>query len=201
VTVVYVPPGAPAPAGTTPVQSALLTDRTPPSNVRALRAVGGDHRVTLRWRRPPDPDFDHVVITRALRRTPALERVVYRGSGTRFEDKRLKNGVEYRYRIVSVDHAGNESAGVAASALPKAILLVAPRDGARLVSPPRFHWAPVAKATYYNIQLYRETTKGAEPVVKILTAWPVIARFTLTGAWTYEGRPQRLRAGRYRWYV
>lgn len=201
VTVVYVPPDGAAPATAPVVQSAFLVDRKPPGDVRALRVVAGDHRVTLRWQRPPDPDFDHVVITRALRKTPALEGVVYRGSGTSFEDRRLKNGVQYRYRIVSVDRAGNESAGVAASALPKRVLLVAPKDGARLLSVPRFRWVPVPKASYYNIQLYRETARGAEPVVKILSAWPSFARFTLTGPWTFDGRLQRLRPGRYHWYV
>ena len=50
------------------------------------------------------------------------------------------------------------------------------------------------KATYYNVQLYRNGKK-------ILTAWPTTTSFRIERSWRFDGRVQRLTPGRYRWYV
>ena len=73
-------------------------------------------------------------------------------------------------------------------------MLWAPRDGASVTAPPVLRWAPVAGATFYNVQLYRGTTK-------ILSAWPRRPRLALRERWTFGGRTHRLRAATYRWYV
>ena len=72
--------------------------------------------------------------------------------------------------------------------------LLSPRAGARVTSPPLLRWRRVARASYYNVQLFRGS-------VKILSAWPAATRLQLKARWRYLGRQRRLSAGVYRWYV
>jgi hypothetical protein len=72
--------------------------------------------------------------------------------------------------------------------------LLAPRAGARVTGAPLLVWRPVARASYYNVQLFRGKTK-------VLSAWPTRARFRLRPRWTYLGRQQRLAPGTYRWFI
>jgi hypothetical protein len=72
--------------------------------------------------------------------------------------------------------------------------LFAPPAGARLSAPPLLVWRRVAKARFYNVQLYR----GGR---KILSLWPRRARMKLKPTWTYRGRSFRLRRGAYTWLV
>ncbi len=75
-----------------------------------------------------------------------------------------------------------------------ATMLWAPRAGASETAPPVLRWAPITGATYYNVQLYRGTTK-------VLSAWPRRPRLALRDRWTFGDRTYRLRARTYRWYV
>jgi hypothetical protein len=59
---------------------------------------------------------------------------------------------------------------------------------------PKFRWAAVRGASFYNMQLYRNGQK-------ILSAWPGKARQTLARRWDYRGRRYSLRRGLYVWYV
>jgi hypothetical protein len=59
---------------------------------------------------------------------------------------------------------------------------------------PLLRWTAVAKARYYNVQLYR----GGK---KVMSSWPVRARLQLKSRWRYRSYPFRLRKGTYRWYV
>jgi hypothetical protein len=184
------PPGATAPPTAAP-------DRTPPDDVSGLTARAGDRVVVITWKLPKAPDFSGVVITRAPADGSGPAQVVYRGSGTSFTDHGVKNGIDYRYVVVAVDKSGNASAGAVAVALPKASLLRAPRDGARLrvkSKPPTFHWVSAPNATYYNFQLFTGKTK-------ILSAWPVKSSYTLKRTWKYAGHRYRLSPGTYTWYV
>jgi hypothetical protein len=52
----------------------------------------------------------------------------------------------------------------------------------------------VPKATYYNVQLFRNGQK-------ILTVWPTEPSFLLHRNWRFDGRAYRLTPGTYRWYV
>lgn len=72
--------------------------------------------------------------------------------------------------------------------------LLAPGPGARVTGAPLLVWRPVARASYYNVQLFRGKTK-------VLSAWPTRARFRLHPRWTYLGRQHRLAPGTYRWFV
>jgi hypothetical protein len=60
--------------------------------------------------------------------------------------------------------------------------------------PPLLRWTPVRRARYYNVQLFRGDRK-------VLSVWPVRPRYQIKKRWSRLGTPQRLRRGRYRWYV
>lgn len=173
---------------------AAAVDRVAPDNVAALRAESGNGKVRLRWRRPRAPDFDHVEVFSSLNVAGAEESRVFRGSATTFVAKRLANGTEYRFVVVSFDRANNRSAGVAIVATPKATPLISPLQGARLTRPPLFAWVRAVGADYYNLQLFRGTRK-------VLSVWPRGTRFKLPARWKHSGRTERLRLGTYQWYV
>jgi len=179
---------------TQPVTPSKPVDRTPPDDVRGLTVKVGDHQLALRWQPPTAPDYDHVKITRSSAEPGAAETVIYTGSSTSLIDRRLKNGTDYRYVLVAYDQAGNRSGGVALVAAPKAILLVRPADGSKVISPPVLLWVPVAGATYYNVQLFRGKKK-------VFSAWPATDKLKLPSKWTYARRRFRLTPGAYRWFV
>jgi HYR domain len=187
---IVLPRGSVAPQAAAP-------DRTPPANVSNLLARAGDGFVVITWKPPATSDFGGVIITRQPADASKPPQVVYRGSGTSFRDRGVKNGVEYRYVVTTVDKAGNASAGAVVVALPKLALLRAPRDGARISvkkQPPTFRWLASSNASYYNFQLFAGKTK-------ILSAWPVKNTLTLQRSWKYNGHRYRLTPGTYRWYV
>jgi hypothetical protein len=70
---------------------------------------------------------------------------------------------------------------------------VSPAPGAVVKAPPRLAWTRVAKATYYNVQVWR---KG-----RIFSSWPKGTSIKLKRTWIYDGRRYRLTPGKYRWYV
>jgi hypothetical protein len=189
------PPPSPGPPPPPPPPSpGPPPDRTPPAEASGFKVKPGDHRVVVRWKLPKDSDFDHVVLVRSTTRSSQATKVVYTGRGTSYTDRRLSNGVAFRYTLATVDAAGNRSGGVSATATPHTIYLVKPADGARIKAPPTLVWVPAAKATYYNVQLYRGGTK-------VLSAWPTPNQLRLTSSWKYRGRRYRLQPGTYRWYV
>jgi hypothetical protein len=187
------PPPAP-PSPPPPPPPAQRPDRTPPAEATAFKAKAGDHRVVATWNLPKDADFDHVVLVRSTTRGKQAQKVVYTGRGKSFTDRRLSNNVTFRYTLATVDAAGNRSDGVSATATPHTIYLVKPADGARIRKPPTLLWIPKGRAFYYNVQLYRGSTK-------VLSAWPSQNRFVLRSTWKYKGRRYRLQPGTYRWYV
>jgi hypothetical protein len=174
-------------------QQAPPLDLQPPGNVRRAAARAGDSLVRLSWVRPAR-DFHHVTVTRSMVGKKARAKVVYRGPGKQFVDRRLRNNQLYRYLIVAFDRAGNRSKGTVVTARPRAVLLARPKTGQRVARPPLLVWAPMRSASYFNLQLWR----GRQ---KLLSTWPEQARFQLRRTWTYEGRPRRLTPGVYTWYV
>lgn len=196
-----------APGGGSGVRSPAETGGQPvPANVRGLEAKPGNRSVSLVWEQVEAPDVVEYVVTRSKasvgEREPAV--VVYRGLGTEFTDRAVRNGVRYRYRVFALDVLGNTSAGVVAVVVPKAPLLARPKDGELVGAPVEFAWVPAKGATYYNIQVFRLAGTGAgdgAEAVKILSAWPLRARFALESSWTYGDRTQELEPGRYAWYV
>jgi hypothetical protein len=184
VTVTVLPPGAPAPPP---------PDLEAPGDVRAARAAAGDRRVTLSWTSPATSDLAAVEVRMSVAGTSG-DRIVYRGRREELVVRGLVNDVQHRFVVTAIDTAGNRSRGVVLLATPHTTLLAAPRPGARLARPPLLRWVPVAGASYFNVQLYRGTTK-------VLSAWPTVARLQLQRTWRYDGKKRALAPGRYTWYV
>jgi HYR domain len=199
------------PAGATPPPLPQPPDRTPPDDVKNLKAAAGSRKVTLTWARPAATDFDHVTVSRSLA-DGGDATVRYTGKGVTFADSPLQNGVEYRYTVVAYDTDGNRSAGAVVTAVPKQSLLLTPRDGARVKATKKglkVSWARMQSADYYNLQLYRVPdllNRSLRPAstaadVKILSVWPKKTSFVLKPTWRFSGGRYRLRPGVYRWYV
>jgi HYR domain len=182
------------PAGTQPLP--MPPPAKLPPDVTRLQVVTGSGFVRLTWAAVSGAVQYLVYRSQgvALNLADGHGDLVYNGTKTTYTDRGLKNGVEYRYVVVSQDAAGNRSSGVAAVAMPRLNLLRSPKDGARLKAPPKLVWARNAEASYYNVQLYR----GQE---KILSSWPLAAALKLKRTWKYEGKRYALAKGVYRWYV
>ena len=144
------------------------------------------------WERAAD------VVAVELMRSPGINGArttnVYRGNGASFVDKTVRAGVRYRYELVVADLAGNESRKAVTAVALKPSALYSPAAGSVVRSAPLLRWKPVAGASFYNVQLYRNG-------VKVLSTWPGSAKLRLARTWTYAGKRQRLEPGSYRWYV
>jgi hypothetical protein len=169
----------------------LSYDATAPP-LAGLKAAAGDRRVTVSWQTTGDTESVQVVRTPGLGSEQAS--VVFSGPGRKFQDDRVANGRRYVYEINVADAAGNvEDRTVAVIPHPH---LVSP---ARLKvfrpgQPPVLEWTPVRRASYYNVQLFRNGRK-------ILSAWPEKASYQVKKRWRYLGKRRRLVPGRYRWVV
>ncbi len=161
----------------------LRYDATPPKLGR-LEAEIGDHSVKLYWTAAADAQ---VTVTRTGAGRSAT---LYTGAGHTCTDKGLKNGERNRYTVVARDAAGNTTSAWV-DAVPLA--LFQPSQGARLREAPLLAWAKVAKASYYNVQVFH---RG-----KVLSLWPKSPRVRMPREWTFGGRGYRLGPGLYRWYV
>jgi hypothetical protein len=186
-TLTVLPLGTPAPPTPTPP--------TPPAEVKNVKVTPLDGAVRIEW----SAGGRQVMVTRSTSSTRSLraigdETVVYTGTASRYVDRGLTNGVEYRYVVAAVDAAGNHSAGVAAVIVPRRNLLKSPKDGARLKKAPRLLWALDTEAQYYNAQLLLNGKK-------ILSVWPVRPAYALKKNWKFEGRKYTLKPGVYTWFV
>ena len=153
-----------------------------------MRVTAGNGSALITW--TVSGDTSTVELARSVVGR-AGERIVYRGTGNSFTDRSVENGVLYRYRLTGFDDAQNAAVG-SVEARPMAPLY-GPAAGARVVTPPMLAWKPVPKATYYNVQLWRER--------RILSSWPGSTSLRLHKTWRYRGRTYRLAPGRYRWFV
>lgn len=167
---------------------ALKYDASPPK-LTDLAVKTGNRTAVLQWK--ASPDTSAVTVTRLADKKGARATVVYRGKGNAVNDRKLTNGLRYRYTIYGVDQAGNV-ATASTVAVPRA--LSSPTDGARLRAPPVLRWSALPGASYYNVQLFR----GRQ---KILSTWPAATSLKLHRTWTYGGKTFRLVPGRYAWYV
>jgi hypothetical protein len=123
--------------------------------------------------------------------------VVYDGTGDEFTDSGLKNGKRYTYLVQAVDVAGNatsDSTVVTPSAEASTKHLLSPGAASSLSGPPMLRWRKIARAGYYNVQLFRHGKK-------ILSAWPTKPQYQLRSVWTYRGHRHRLGKATYRWLL
>ena len=107
----------------------------------------------------------------------------------------------HRFEVRAIDGAGNADGTpslhgwtIGAAVVRTVSALSSPAAGARVTRPPQLRWRRVARARYYNVQVYRGSRK-------VLTAWPTRTRLQLAARWRYLGRTQSLVTGSYRWYV
>jgi hypothetical protein len=135
-------------------------------------------------------------------RTPGAARAaqdafVYDGAGDGFTDSGLRNGTRYTYLLQALDAAGNTasaSTSVTPTAEASTAHLLSPGAGSSLSRPPLLRWRKIARASYYNVQLFRNGRK-------ILSAWPTKPQYQLRSKWRYRGKRHRLVAGTYRWLL
>jgi hypothetical protein len=167
-------------------------DRTPPAAVAGFTARADHRRVSLAWTTPIDVDYDRVRIWRKRGAAGAWTRLADRVAADSFIDRTVANHVLYRYRIQSFDKAGNLSAAAEVAAWPSPI--VSPAYNAVVHSPPLLDWRSAPRATYYNMQVWRNGRK-------ILSVWPLRSQYRLRSAWTFRGWRYTLSAGRVVVYV
>jgi HYR domain len=167
-------------------------DRTAPAPVARFSARPGFRRVALSWTKPIDADYDRVRVWRKRGATGSWIPLVDRVTAASFTDTTVANHVFYRYRIASLDRAGNASPVGEVTAWPSPIL--SPRYGQVVHSPPLVDWRPVRRATYYNMQLWR----GGK---KILSVWPLTSQYRLRSSWTFKGKRHVLSDGQVSVFV
>ncbi|MFL5902907.1 MAG: hypothetical protein ACJ75Q_07065 [Gaiellaceae bacterium] len=170
-----------------------VQDLRPPANVARIQRNVGYRVLQLRWRRPREADFDHVAVFVSTKKGVAPRTLVYSGKRQSYVKRRFANGLYYRYLVVSYDTSDNASGG-RSTVIPPSALLRSPRNGRVVRSAPLLQWAPVRRATFYNVQLYYHGGK-------VLSVWPLRARQALKRHWSYSGRPHGLRKGVYSWFV
>jgi hypothetical protein len=193
----------------TPAAFELKYDTAPPA-LQRVKAEIATKGVVLRWAGSADT-FSYAVVRRPGLRS-AKPSTIYTGPARRFVDRKLENGVKYRYTVTAYDEAGNGTAR-ALTALPTSVrsaptrstpkhakpaantpALTRPAPGARISAPPLLTWSAVAKATYYNVQLWRDG-------VKILSIWTKHPKFRVERSWRYDGHRYALTPGTYKWFV
>jgi hypothetical protein len=176
-------------AGNTATAAAPLKyDATAPKLQDVAVAPGGGE-VTLTWKQPTD--VTSVAVTRSPGRKGSKETVIYKGKAARARDTGLAPGVDYHYRLTSLDEAGNQSV---AQVTAKLLALYSPAAGKPAHAGTALRWNADKSATYYNLQLYRGTRK-------VLSTWPVGTSFRLPKTWSYAGHRFNLTRGKYKWFV
>jgi hypothetical protein len=177
-----------------PVSFVFNYDATPPA-LTSVAALPADAGARLAWQVAGAAKV-------TVMRSPAGARgaqadVVYDGTGDGFTDTGLKNGTRYTYLVQAADLAGNTATG-SATVTPTADAstrhLLSPGAGSSLSRPPLLRWRRVARASYYNVQLFRNGRK-------VLSAWPTKPQYQLRSRWRYRGQRHRLVHGTYRWLL
>jgi hypothetical protein len=171
-----------------PGSFALKYDSTAP-RLQDVEVAPAGNEVTLTWKQPADTTS--VAVTRTPGRKGTAPTEIYKGRAPRVHDSGLKAGVAYRYRLTSLDEAGNQSV---AQVTAKLRALYAPAAGKKAHAGTVLRWNADKTATYYNLQLFR----GGK---KIMSTWPVATNFRLPKTWSYDGRKYRLKRGTYKWFV
>jgi hypothetical protein len=169
---------------------ALRYDATSPQ-LTSVSVKTTDGANVVHWK-SSSPD-DVAAISRVARGSKT-ERPLFSGAGVGFVDKKIEDGVEYRYAVRTYDQAGNPSKARTVLALPKVVSLGKIGYTPRAAALPILSWPAKGGAAYYHVQLFRNGKR-------ILAAWPLTTQLALHARWRWAGQRYRLAPAQYTWFV
>ena len=169
---------------------AFQYDATPPQ-LSSVSVQSTDGANIVHWKSSSPGDV--AAISRAARGSRS-ERSLFSGAGVGFVDKKIHDGVEYRYSVRTYDQAGNASQTSTVLALPKVVSLGKIGYTPRAAAQPILSWPARRGASYYHVQLFRNGKR-------ILAAWPLKTQLALRPHWRWAGRRYRLTPAQYAWFV
>jgi Bacterial Ig-like domain len=165
-----------------------VPDRTKPEPPTVFRAKAKGVKIVFTWKLPAAADLERIVVVRNARRIPRSPTDgsrVYAGKGVTASRAQTAGTTVY-YRAFAVDDAGNLAASKGVRVrLPRFRLF--PESGSEVTGNVNLRWKRVARASYYNVQIYAAGKK-------IVDTWPAGTRFRLGAANLVKGRT-------YTWYV
>lgn len=97
----------------------VAVDTTPPQNPLNVSATPNKSSITVKWKNPPDADFENVRIMRMdnqFSANPFDGKLVYEGRGQYVTDSDVVVEKNYFYTLFAKDITGNYSSGVGAQA-------------------------------------------------------------------------------------
>jgi fibronectin type 3 domain-containing protein len=171
------------------VPAATGPDHTPPHRPGHVTATVHGTHVRVSWTNPTDADFDHVLVVVNPKHKPTSRNdgtKAYSGSG-RSVTVSAKPGSAEHFAVFAYDQSGNASAAVYAAATLPAAGPMSPPSGSVLSGTAHLTWRTVAKATYYNVQVYLAKKRVA-------IAWPRGTSWAVPGGALKKGQT-------YTWYV
>jgi hypothetical protein len=170
---------------------AVEYDATPPQ-LSSVSVQSTESANIVHWKSSSPNDV--AAISRVARGSRS-ERSLFSGAGVGFVDKKIQDGVEYRYAVRTYDQAGNASEARTVVALPKVVSL-GKKIGytPRTAGTPILSWPARRGASYYHVQLFRNGKR-------ILAAWPLTTQFALRQSWRWAGRRYQLTAAHYTWFA
>jgi hypothetical protein len=169
---------------------AFRYDATPPQ-LSSVSVQSTDGANIVHWKSSSPEDV--AAISRLARRGRA-EKSLFSGAGVGFVDKKIQDGVEYRYTVRTFDQAGNASQPRTVLALPKVVSLGKVGYTPRAARQPILSWPARGGASYYHVQLFRNGKR-------ILAAWPLTTELPLRTHWRWAGRAYRLTPAKYAWFA
>jgi hypothetical protein len=92
-----------------PFAAPTLVDKFPPAVPASVTAVAGVNTIELEWERNTEADFKGYNVFRSVDGAP-FEKAASLIEAPTYSDANVQPGKTYRYRVSSVDLAGNESA-------------------------------------------------------------------------------------------
>ncbi|MBR4600034.1 MAG: leucine-rich repeat protein [Treponema sp.] len=94
------------------------SDKTAPSEVTELCAVGSESKILLSWENPADEDFYGVWISEKNNAGTLTNPVFVKSPANTFIVSELENDIEYEFSIIAIDNSLNQSLSKAISASP-----------------------------------------------------------------------------------
>ena len=169
---------------------AFRYDATPPQ-LSSVSVQGTDGANIVHWKSSSAED---VAAISRVARGARMERSLYSGPGVGFVDKKIQDGIEYRYTVRTYDQAGNASEPRTVLAFPKVVSLGKIGYTPRTAGQPILNWPARRGASYYHIQLFRNGKR-------ILAAWPLTTQLALHASWRWAGHRYRLTPAKYAWFA